>query len=92
MKITFVGTSHGVPAAYRFCSCYMIESSGSIYMVDAGAPATGGVYEDENIRAEYIPTKHMPNSYAVLITEGRSGCFSAATFRMGFGGVTFPRL
>lgn len=25
MKITFIGTSHGVPAADRFCSCAMIE-------------------------------------------------------------------
>lgn len=154
MKITFVGTSHGVPASDRFCSCYMIESNGKIYMIDAGAPAAemilryggdindfralftthvhadhtagmihliclmnwyykqstaeffiteqahidatkrwlvtaesgvldeerlklkvpeaGIVYEDENIKAEYIPTKHMPNSptYSILITEG----------------------
>ena len=39
MKITFVGTSHGVPSANRFCSCYMIESGNGVYMVDAGAPA-----------------------------------------------------
>lgn len=152
MKITFVGTSHGVPAADRFCSCYMIESNGKIYLVDAGAPAVdmilryggqvkdfralftthvhsdhtvgmihllslmnwyykdcsadfyiteqnhidstirwietsgdgkldakrlrlkvpsaGVVFEDENIRAEYIPTEHMPNSYSILVTSG----------------------
>ncbi len=38
MKITFLGTSHGVPAADRFCSCTMLESNGSIYFIDAGAP------------------------------------------------------
>ncbi len=38
MKITFLGTSHGVPAADRFCSAYMIESGDFFYFVDAGAP------------------------------------------------------
>lgn len=152
MKITFVGTSHGVPAPDRFCSCYLIESGKKIYLIDAGAPAAemilrygyevndlaalftththadhtagmvhlislmnwyykessadffiteqahidstarwletsgsgsldsnrlhmkqahaGIVFEDENIKVEYIPTKHMPNSYAILVTEG----------------------
>ena len=152
MKITFVGTSHGVPAADRFCSCIMLESGGALYFIDAGAPvidsihrygknindlravftthvhsdhtvgllhltglmhwyykessadiyvaeeehietirrwsrtADGGeldgerirfhvpvegqVYEDENIKVEYIKTKHLKNSYAILVTEG----------------------
>lgn len=38
MKITFLGTSHGVPAADRYCSSIMIESGESIYLIDAGAP------------------------------------------------------
>lgn len=38
MKITFLGTSHGVPAADRYCSCTMIEVNGSLYFIDAGAP------------------------------------------------------
>ena len=152
MKITFVGTSHGVPEKGRFCSCYMIETGGKIYMVDAGAPAAeaiinrglsinnfkalftthvhgdhtngilnlislmnwfykdshgefyftqqgqidatvtwlkatgieefaydrvplklaheGLVFEDENIKVEYIPNKHISDSYSILITEG----------------------
>ncbi|MBQ8432293.1 MAG: ribonuclease Z [Clostridia bacterium] len=152
MKITFLGTSHGVPAKERFCSCVMLESGGSVYLIDAGAPAVelmlghgkrvedfralftththmdhtvgmlhliglmnwhykecsaeffiteqahvdatkqwiytsgagvvdesrlrfhipeaGVVYEDENIKVEYIPTKHMETSYAILVTEG----------------------
>ena len=163
MKIVFAGTSHGVPAADRFCSCYIIEVNGKIYMVDAGAPAAemilryggnmndfralftthvhgdhtagmvqlislmnwyykessgrffitrqnhidatlrwletsesgafaydrlhlevpkaGVVYEDENIKAEYIPNEHMPDSYSVLITAGEK--------RVLFGG-DFP--
>ena len=38
MKITFLGTSHGVPAADRYCSCTMIEAGGNSYFIDAGAP------------------------------------------------------
>lgn len=165
MKITFIGTSHGVPTAERFCSCYMIESGGKLYLVDAGAPAAeliprygkdindfralftthvhgdhtagmihlislmnwyykkssgdfyiteqdhidstlrwietsdggkidherlrlkipsaGVVYEDENIKVEYIPTKHMKNSYAVLITEGDKRVLFGGDFSNG---------
>ena len=38
MKITFLGTSHGVPAADRYCSSTLIEVNGSHYLIDAGAP------------------------------------------------------
>lgn len=38
MKITFLGTSHGVPASDRFCSCVMIESGDAVYFIDGGAP------------------------------------------------------
>ncbi|MBQ8408623.1 MAG: ribonuclease Z [Clostridia bacterium] len=174
MKITFVGTSHGVPAADRFCSCYMIESGGKIYMVDAGAPAAemilryggnindfralftthvhgdhtagmvhlislmnwyykqssadffiteqahldatlrwletsgsgtfehdrlhmkvpaaGVVYEDENIKAEYIPTKHMPNSYSILITEGETRVLFGGDFSGWLKGEDVPEI
>ena len=152
MKITFVGTSHGVPEKNRYCTCIMLESNGAIYFIDAGAPMVdflldngksindlravftthvhsdhtiglvhlvnlmnwyykrssaeifiteqehidatvrwtytagdgrideeriklkvayeGSVYQDENIKVEYIPTAHMKNSYAILVTEG----------------------
>ena len=152
MKITFVGTSHGVPEKNRFCTCMMLESGGAVYFVDAGAPmidymvnhdkdinslravftthvhsdhtiglvhltnlmnwkykessadifiteqahidatiqwtytagdremdesrirfklpTEGIVYQDENIKVEYIPTAHIKNSYAILVTEG----------------------
>ena len=38
MKITFLGSSHGVPAPDRFCSSMMIEVGEAVYLVDAGAP------------------------------------------------------
>lgn len=39
MKITFLGTSHGVPAPDRYCSCTLIEVRQARYLIDAGAPA-----------------------------------------------------
>jgi len=38
MKITFLGTSDGVPRPGHYCTSTMIEENGSIYIVDAGAP------------------------------------------------------
>ena len=40
MKITFMGTSHGVPSAERHCSSTLIQTNGSAYIIDAGAPIT----------------------------------------------------
>ncbi len=36
MRITIVGSSHGVPEAHRKCSCIMIEVGRNIYFVDMG--------------------------------------------------------
>ena len=38
MKITFLGSSHGIPSAERFCTCMMIEVNEKLYFIDAGAP------------------------------------------------------
>ena len=38
MKLTFLGTSHGLPEKDRYCSCTMIDINGRKYLVDAGAP------------------------------------------------------
>ena len=39
MKITFVGSSHGVPEAHRKCTCIMIEVGENVYFVDMGTSA-----------------------------------------------------
>ena len=165
MKITFVGTSHGVPERNRYCTCIMLESNGAIYFIDAGAPMVdflvdngksindlravftthvhsdhtiglvhlvnlmnwyykrssaeifiteqehidatvrwtytagdgrideeriklkvpyeGSVYQDENIKVEYIPTAHMKNSYAILVTEGDKRVLFGGDFSHG---------
>lgn len=38
MKLTLLGTSHGVPSESRYTSCYMLEVNKSIYIFDGGAP------------------------------------------------------
>lgn len=38
MKITFLGTSHGVPAVDRYCSSAMVEIGEAVYLIDGGAP------------------------------------------------------
>ena len=39
MKITFIGSSHGVPEPNRKCTCIMIEVGANVYFIDMGAPA-----------------------------------------------------
>ena len=38
MKLTLLGTSHGVPSEIRYCSCYMLEVGENIYIFDGGTP------------------------------------------------------
>jgi len=39
MKITFVGSSHGVPEPNRKCTCIMLEVGANIYFIDMGTSA-----------------------------------------------------
>ncbi|MBQ7335172.1 MAG: MBL fold metallo-hydrolase [Clostridia bacterium] len=38
MKITFLGTSDGIPRPSHFCTSTMIDINGCIYLIDTGAP------------------------------------------------------
>ena len=60
MKLTFLGTSHGVPSKNKYCSCCMLEVGQSIYFVDAGAPVV-----DELLRMD----KNMDNVKAFFTTH-----------------------
>jgi len=53
MKITFLGTSHGVPEPNRKCTCIMIEAGGNVYFVDMGSSAI------EALRTRNIPVDHV---------------------------------
>ena len=39
MKITFIGSSHGVPEPNRKCTSIMIEVGTNVYFIDMGTPA-----------------------------------------------------
>lgn len=39
MKITILGSSHGVPEPNRRCACTMLQVGGNTYFVDMGMPA-----------------------------------------------------
>lgn len=43
MKLTFLGTSHGVPEPTRKCTSVMLTVSGRHYIIDAGVPLTAAL-------------------------------------------------
>ena len=62
MKITFIGSSHGVPEANRRCACTMLEIAGRYYFVDMGTMAmdvlrTKGISPDD-VKGVFITHKH----------------------------------
>ncbi len=69
MKITFLGTSHGVPAPDRHCSSTMLEVNGTRYLIDGGAPVadiltTMGV-PFESVRAVFTTHSHSDHVYGL---------------------------
>lgn len=62
MKLHFLGTSHGVPAGDRFCSCYVLEVEGKLYIFDAGAPVVKLLLEQgkdiNNIKGLFLSHFH----------------------------------
>ena len=62
MKITFIGSSHGVPEPNRRCTCMMVEVAGRYYFVDMGAMAmdaliTRGISPNE-VKGIFISHMH----------------------------------
>ena len=70
MKITFLGTAHGVPLKDRFCSSTMIESGGAIYVIDAGAPVADLLLrhgkEITDIRAIFTTHAHSDHTFGLI--------------------------
>lgn len=60
MKITFIGTSHGVPEPNRKCACTLIETAGKKYLIDMGCNAA-----EELIRLGITP----PEITAVFVSH-----------------------
>ena len=72
MKISFLGTSHGVPSAERHCSCILIELGDSFYFIDAGAPV-----------ADLILRRGLDmNNFKALFTTHAHGDHTAGIFQL----------
>ncbi len=86
MKITFIGTSHGVPSAERRCSCAMIEVGECVYFIDMGTQVTGELMKRnismERIRAVF--TTHVHGDHTGGLVDLISLCnwyFKNASFK-----------
>lgn len=70
MKITFLGTGCGLPTADRYCASILIDISGRLYLVDAGAPVvdifarTGRRVED--IKGVFLSHFHLDHAAGVI--------------------------
>ena len=66
MKLTFLGTSHGVPAADRHCQSVMLEVGRNVYIFDAGAPVVEGIlaagHEMTDLKAVFITHVHSDHT------------------------------
>ena len=66
MKITFVGTSHGVPSAQRYCTCIKLEAGGNTYFIDAGASIVDHMLragnEISSLRAVFTTHEHSDHT------------------------------
>ena len=90
MKITFLGTSAGIPDPDRHCSSTMIEVGERVYIVDAGAPMVdclrtqGLLMERENaerIAAVFATHSHSDHTVGMLhLLDACTWYFRTASF------------
>ena len=70
MKITFLGTSHGLPQADRYCSSLLLEVGERAYLIDGGAPV-GDIlmrkgFDFSKIKAIFTSHAHTDHTYGML--------------------------
>lgn len=69
MRITFLGSGHGVPTAARHCTSTMITAGGCAYLFDCGAPvadclAQAGV-RVEDVRGVFLTHMHGDHTFGL---------------------------
>ncbi len=74
MKITFLGTSDGIPRPGHHCTSTMIEENGAIYLVDVGAPVADLLLK---LNKSYSDIK------AIFVTHGHSDHLDGLLSLMG---------
>ena len=89
MKITFIGTSHGIMEKDRYCACTVVTVNGKHYVIDAGAPVAdlfirnGFNYED--IAGIFITHTHEDHMMGLTtLTQ------TIIEFPNHFSNVSFP--
>lgn len=79
MRITFLGSSHGLPEPNRQCTCTMLEIGEKVYFIDMGMMAAGALVTRgipiEAVKAIFITHPHGDHSdglvnFVDLITWG----------------------
>lgn len=70
MKITIIGSSHGVPEAGRKCTCIMIEVGENIYFVDMGTSAIDALRDRglsvDAVKAVFITHMHGDHTNGLI--------------------------
>lgn len=70
MKITFLGTSHGLPQIGRCCSSVLLEVGEKAYLIDGGAPVgdilTQKGFDFSKIKAIFTSHAHSDHIYGML--------------------------
>lgn len=71
MKITFLGTSHGVPSQSRYCSSLLLEVGDNAYLIDGGAPVADILikkgYDFAKIKAIFTSHSHSDHTCGMLL-------------------------
>ncbi len=62
MKITFLGTGHGIATADRACSSILLETDGTLYLIDGGVDLGNRIrkagYEPSKVKAIFTTHAH----------------------------------
>lgn len=70
MRITFLGSSHGLPEPNRQCTCTMLELGDKVYFVDMGMMATNALVTRgipiEAVKAVFITHPHGDHSNGLV--------------------------
>ena len=71
MKITFIGSSHGMPMKGRFCQCMLVEVGEKAYMIDCGAMSVHWMvnhdFDKSKLKAVFIT--HLHGDHVNGLTE-----------------------
>ena len=65
MKITFIGSSHGVPEPHRKCTCIMLEVGENVYFIDMGTSAIDAL-RTRNISPDPVICLPLPEAGKVI--------------------------